>query len=131
MVCVDFDIPSDFASSNTSPTSTSSLSLSDLPSKGASDKPLKSASGTKKPRLASAVSKEDLGRNGGVYYNYHKNGRFVVHAVLPKIVKSDIRRSFPAMFTNIYNACDAELMKKYLDTFYCADMSFKQKFSGK
>mgnify|MGYP001811307036 CR=1 FL=1 len=76
-------------------------------------------------------SKKRLGKNGGVYFNYHRNGRLIVHAVLPKIVKSDVRRSFPAMFTNIYNACDAELMKKYLDTYYLPEFALKQKFSRK
>ena len=76
-------------------------------------------------------SKKKLGKNGGVYFNYHRNGRLIVHAVLPKIVKSDVRRSFPAMFANIYNACDSELMNRYLDTYYIPELTFKQKFSRK
>ncbi|RYG95353.1 hypothetical protein EON65_56105 [archaeon] len=75
--------------------------------------------------------RRELGKNGGVYFNYRKNGRLVPHVILPKILKHDIRRSYPAMFSNIYNSCDADLMNKYLETFYRPDITFQHRFSRK
>ena len=45
------------------------------------------------------------------------NNRPVRRMVLPRIVKRDVRRSYAAMFTNVYNACDFDFMTSFLDTF--------------
>lgn len=36
---------------------------------------------------------------------------------LPRIIKSDIRRKFPMMFTNILNSCNINLIRSFLTTF--------------
>ncbi len=39
-------------------------------------------------------------------------------ARMPRIPKSDIRRQYAAMFSNVYNSCDFNLLSQYLDQFY-------------
>lgn len=71
-----------------------------------------------------------FGPNGGVYFR-PRNGKLVPHMFLPRILKSDVRRCYAQMFTNIYNSCDSSLMEKYLRTFYRPDFFFMQSFPGR
>eukprot|EP01031_Cornospumella_fuschlensis_P032422 gene32422-39207_t len=80
-------------------------------------------------RTRDTDDKKGIRKNGGVYFNYRKNGRLVPHVILPKILKNDIRRSYPAMFANVYNSCDESLMNKYLHTFYRPDFAMQHRFS--
>ena len=42
---------------------------------------------------------------------------------MPRIPRSDIRRQYARMFSNVYNACDFDLLTQYLSQFYRPDLS--------
>ena len=45
-------------------------------------------------------------------------------------MKSDIRRSYGLMFTNVYNSCDYDYMMNYLDQFVSPNFLYRfTKFS--
>lgn len=55
-------------------------------------------------------------------YNLHR---------MPRILKNDLRRQYPAIFTNVFNACDANQMRLMLKTFARPDIRNIMQFSGK
>jgi hypothetical protein len=54
----------------------------------------------------------------------------VPHIIIPKILKTDIRRQHARMFANVYNSCDKALVSKYLEEFFRNDFTFQQRFAG-
>lgn len=75
----------------------------------------------KRPR---PQEKNSLGALGGVYYNYRANGRLITHVIVPRILKSDIRRSYPTMFRNAFNNAQSGVLRSFLNTFCLPDSIF-------
>lgn len=74
-----------------------------------------SSSKSSKSRKRRATELESEKKNG------EKPNTICYH--LPRIWKSDIRRQYATMFANVYNTCDYDYMKKYIETFYRPDMT--------
>lgn len=54
------------------------------------------------------------------------NGNWLVPTIpLPRILKSDIRRSYGIMFANVYNSVDYGLMTNYIQHFICDDYIYR------
>lgn len=70
-----------------------------------------------------------FGASGGVYFEETEDGRHIPHVILPRIMKTDVRRTYAQMFANVYNSCDNIFMTDYLRTFYRTDFTFHQHFS--
>jgi len=47
-------------------------------------------------------------------------------ASLPRILKRDIRKKIPVMFTNVFNSCDFPLLSSFLKTFCSTEVYFTQ-----
>ncbi len=50
---------------------------------------------------------------------------------IPRILKNDLRRQYPMIFTNVFNSCDANQIKLMLQTFARPDVRNIMEFSGK
>ena len=50
---------------------------------------------------------------------------------IPRILKNDLRRQYPMIFTNVFNSCDANQIKSLLQTFCRPDLRNIMEFSGK
>lgn len=72
----------------------------------------------------SRFRKNSLGLNGGVHFNKRSNGRIVPLIVVPKILKNDMRRQYPAIFRNLLNAADPLYFRAGLEKFYRHDCLF-------
>lgn len=84
----------------------------------------KHATKTSRPRKRSRFEKNSLGHDGGIYFNKRGDGRIIPHIIVPKILKSDPRRSFPAIFRNVLNTCDSSVLYQFLNTYYRPDCIF-------
>mmetsp|Transcript_7183 Transcript_7183/g.12137 ORF Transcript_7183/g.12137 Transcript_7183/m.12137 type:complete len:472 (-) Transcript_7183:30-1445(-) len=45
----------------------------------------------------------------------------------PRIIKSDFRRNFPAMWVNVFNSCSYEYLLRHINTFYEPDVTMQQR----
>lgn len=54
-------------------------------------------------------------------YQDTKDGSCMPRIVIPRIVKADIRKCYPNMYANVYNACDFHLLCGYHRKFYRPD----------
>lgn len=71
---------------------------------------------------ASVANKRKRRRNAHLK---DKDGNWLVPRIhLPRIPKSDIRRSFGIMFTNVYNSCNYEYMTSFVDKFISNDCHY-------
>lgn len=41
---------------------------------------------------------------------------------MPRILKNDLRRQYPVMFTNVFNSCDFNFVQMFLETFCRPDL---------
>lgn len=46
--------------------------------------------------------------------------------IIPRILKTDIRRQYASMFANVYNSQDVELMEQFLTTYFRKDFIYSQ-----
>lgn len=53
------------------------------------------------------------------------------YGLIPKILKSDIRRFYPSMFAYVYNSCDYNVMMYFMKTFVSDDFLYVFKRSCK
>ena len=49
--------------------------------------------------------------------------RIVALMPMPRIPRSDIRRQYARMFSNVYNSCDFDLLNQYMQQFYRQDLA--------
>lgn len=53
------------------------------------------------------------------------------HAVIPPIVRTDIRERYPFLVAHVYNSTSYDLVWKLLSTYFRVDMVIAQELSGK
>jgi hypothetical protein len=86
----------------------------------------------KKKKLTELAKKRKLNSQQQSYINIHTGlVEYQNYNILPRIVKSDVRRQYATMFANVYNTGDYDYMMKYLHTFYKPDFCLSLKKHGK
>ena len=45
----------------------------------------------------------------------------------PRIIKSDFRRNFPAIWVNVFNSCSYDYLMRHINTFYDPDVMMQQR----
>lgn len=55
----------------------------------------------------------------------HESATFTYNILyIPRILKNDLRRQYPVMFMNVFNACNYDYMMNFLDKFFHNDCKF-------
>ena len=80
------------------------------------------AEGDKKKEIHRKNRKRKMAEETTLEYHFHH---------IPRILKNDLRRQYPIMFSNVYNAANFDYMRKYLESFYNPDFKLILEKYGK
>ncbi len=66
-----------------------------------------------------------------ILYQDRTDDLLIPRMIIPRVVKNDIRKYFPRMLANVYNANDFQFMANFMQTYYTPDFTLIQQLFGK